>query len=251
MIEETKKSIQSILNQRISSPFYGTLIISWLLWNWKIIYLTFFISEKKISESKIDFIISNYSNVNHLVWLPLLSTAIILTVIPFITNGAYWLDLSFDRWRINKKIEIEKKQLLTIEQSISLREQILNMENRFETLLADKNSEINQLKLIISESENKTIKTNNVTNSNIENSTNDIHLLADKILNNDKLKKAHLTISYYIQGGYSRLIEAEDMNSELLSFFDSNKLIENATPGMFKWTAKGKEVNKLISEKEF
>jgi hypothetical protein len=31
MIEETKKSIQSILSQRISSPFYGTLVISWLL----------------------------------------------------------------------------------------------------------------------------------------------------------------------------------------------------------------------------
>jgi hypothetical protein len=67
MIEETKKSIQSILYQRVSSPFYGTSIVSWLIWNWKVIYLTIFVSEKIIKKSKIDFIVDNYSEINHLV----------------------------------------------------------------------------------------------------------------------------------------------------------------------------------------
>ena len=35
---DVKKSLNSIINERISSPFYGTLILSWLIWNWK--YLT-------------------------------------------------------------------------------------------------------------------------------------------------------------------------------------------------------------------
>lgn len=253
MIEETKKSIQSILSQRISSPFYGTLVISWLLWNWKIIYLTLFIGEKKITQNKIDFIITNYNDINHLIWFPLLSTIVILTVIPFLTNGAYWLDLNFDKWRIDKKIEVEKKQLLTIEQSISLREQILNMENRFESLLSDKNTEITQLKAIINEFEKKPIQIDGglIPSEETKQTDNDIENLATKITKNERLYLANKTINYYIQGGYGQLVKAENITPEILSFYQSNKLIESIKPGFFTWTAKGDEVNKLISQKEF
>ena len=246
MIEETKKSIQSILSQKISSPFYGTLIVSWLLWNWKIIYLTLFISEKTIDGNKIDFIVSNYNSNYHLIWFPLLSTAVILTIIPFVTNGAYWLDLNFDKWRIEKKHQIEKKQLLTIEQSISLRELIINTEKRIEELLLDKNNEIEQLKLLISEYEKK-----NPQDYVIEkNKENEIIFLAHKIFDLPDLKEANKIINSYIQGGNTRLVEAKGITSEILAFFDSNGLIESEK-GIFKWTAKGKEVNKIISDFEF
>ena len=253
MIEETKKSIQGILTQRISSPFYGTLIVSWLLWNWKIIYLTFFVSEKIIKQNKIDYINTNYSNFNHLVLFPLISTIVILTLIPFLTNAAFWLDLNFDKWRIDKKMEIEKKQLLTIEQSINLREQILNMENRFESLLIDKNSEILQLKTIINELEKRPVQIDDslILEDSKKQEDNDIEYLSTKIIGNEKLSKANKTINYYIQAGYSKLVNADGINSDILTFYQSNKLIETSAPGMFVWTAKGNEVNKLISEKEF
>lgn len=254
MIQETKKSIQDILTQRVSSPFYGTLIISWFIWNWKIIYLTFFVSENKITENKIDFIVSNYSNIYHLVWLPLLSTIIISTIIPFLTNGAFWLDLTFEKWRIDKKNTIEKKQLLSIEQSINLREQILNMETRFESLVSDKNTEINQLKLIITELENNNKNTEvtieNILPDNERNHTKEIELLAEKIKNNEKLKKANGIINYYILGSYTGLVTAEGLPTQVLSFFQSNGLIENDGKS-FKWTEKGKEINKIISDSEF
>lgn len=253
MIEETKKSIQGILAQRISSPFYGTLIVSWLLWNWKITYLTFFVSEKIIKLNKIDYISTNYNNFNHLVLFPFLSTIVILTLIPFLTNAAFWLDLNFDKWRIDKKIEIEKKQLLTIEQSISLREQVLNMENRFESLLSDKNTEINQLKAIINELNKKPVEIDGglITSEATKQTDNDIENLATKITENEKLYKANKIINYYIQGGYKQLVEADNITTEILSFYQSNKLIETTTPGFFTWTAKGNEVNKLIFHKEF
>lgn len=253
MIDETKKSIQGILAQRISSPFYGTLVVSWLLWNWKIIYLTFFVTEKIIKQNKIDYITANYSNFNHLVLFPFISTIVILTLIPFLTNAAFWLDLNFDKWRIDKKIEIEKKQLLTIEQSISLREQILNMENRFESLLSDKNSEIAQLKVIINELEKKPIQIEGglVFSESANQIDNDVESFAAKITKNEKLYKANKIINYYIQGGYNKLVEADNITTEILSFYQSNKLIETTKPGFFTWTTKGNEVNKLISEKEF
>jgi len=255
MLEESKKSIQNILNQRISSPFYGTLIVSWLLWNWKIIYLTIFVSEQKILSNKIDFIIANYNNVYHLIWLPLLSTLLILTLIPFLTNGAFWLDLKFEQWRVEQKNTIEKKQLLSIEQSISLREQILNMETRFETLLSDKNAEINQLKLLITELE-KGNKNTEITIEDIvpltnkNNEIDEIEILATKILGNQKLKNANSVINQYILGSYSNLVSADGVSTEILSFYQSNGLIDKSG-SVFKWTDKGKEVNKIISSKAF
>jgi hypothetical protein len=247
MIKETKKSIQSILTQRVSSPFYGTLVISWLIWNWKIIYLTFFISEKKITNSKIDFIVSNYSETCNLIWFPLLSTILLLTIIPFITNGAYWLDLIFDNWRVNKKNNIEMKQLLTIEQSISLREQIVNMEKRFETLLADKNTEIEQLKLVINNNGNNVEKNIKITDDDLANNKS----LASKIAGNEKLKNARSIIDHFILGEYTGLINADGISPEILSFFISNELMEATDKKTFKWTSKGVQINRIISNEKF
>lgn len=119
MLEETKKSINTILNERVSSPFYGTLIISWLLWNWKIIYLTIFISEKTLKKNKIDYIVSNYNDCYHLILYPLLSTIIILTILPFITNGAYWIDLNFEKWRVEKRTKFRKNNYLPLNNQLA------------------------------------------------------------------------------------------------------------------------------------
>ncbi|MCP4460990.1 MAG: hypothetical protein GY816_23665 [Cytophagales bacterium] len=52
IFDETRKSINSALYERVSSPLYGTLIISWLVWNWEIVYLTFFVNESRIEMTK-------------------------------------------------------------------------------------------------------------------------------------------------------------------------------------------------------
>lgn len=139
-------SIRSILEERISSPFYGTLIISWILWNWKIFYITFFIKSKDIGVNKIDYIIQNCNEVHQLVTYPIISTLIILTIMPFITNGAYWITFLFDSWRIKKKNEILNNQLLTLEQSVQLRIEMNNSEEKYEKLLNSRDLEIQNLK---------------------------------------------------------------------------------------------------------
>jgi hypothetical protein len=253
MLDEAKKSIQNILNNRVSSPFYGTLIVSWLLWNWKIIYLTFFISEKKIELNKIDFIVANYNNVYDLVWLPIISTILILSVIPFLTNAAFWLDLKFEKWRIDQKNSIEKKQLLTLEQSINLREQVLNMSNKFDMLLSEKNNEINQLKMLVAELEkgkpNAEITLENLL-TNKDNDNKEIESLAKKIQDNPNLSKANNVINYHILGSYGGLVNADGITTEILSFFQSNGLVDNKGQS-YSWTEKGKKVNRILSNKKF
>lgn len=248
MFDETKKSVESILSQRLSSPFYGTLIISWLIWNWKIIYLTIFVSESKINGSKIDYIVSNYNDINHIVWLPLASTVILLVALPIITNGAYWLDLIYNRWRVNRKNTVEGKQLLSIEQSINLREQIVNMEKRFETLLGDKDTEIAQLKGIIDKDSTMHLP---FIPDNDDSQDLEITALVDKIKKSKKLKEAFTVIETYIVGKHSGFIRDSGISPEVIAFYISNDIIESTPQDRYIWTNKGKKIYKIITNETF
>lgn len=255
MLEDAKKSIESILTQRLTSPFYGTLIISWLIWNWKIIYLTFFVSQDAIKGTKIDYILENYSEIEHVIWFPILSTIILLVIFPLITNGSYWLDLIYIRWRETKKYTVERKQLLTVEQSIKLREQIINMEKKFEGLLTEKDLEVEQLKGIINAN-----KTENTLDNTLEKKVKDIQdetkkvnqldlfNFAKKIQENEKLINGFKIIEEHILGGYSGL--SDSIPSDILSFFVSNDLIVK-DEYTYKWTEIGKEISKIIVNESF
>lgn len=149
MWDEIKKSINSTLYERITSPFYGTLIISWSIWNWKIIYLTIFVSEDKIPIDKINYIVANYSNFWSLVGFPLLSTIILLTGMQYVSNWAYYLSLYFLNLKKNKKRQYESKELLTIEQSIELRTSLHEFQTKYEKMLESKDADIKNLNLSI------------------------------------------------------------------------------------------------------
>ena len=103
MFSELRKSTNAILFERVTSPLFGTFIVSWLIWNWKIVYLTLFVSESNIEGNKIDYIASNYCDIHVLVTYPLISTLLLLTAIPFVANGAFWISMKFRKWRIDKK----------------------------------------------------------------------------------------------------------------------------------------------------
>lgn len=153
MLSDFRKSINAILFERVQSPFLGTLTVSWLIWNWKIVYLTFFVSESKINITKLEYITTKLADVHFQVTFPLISTLIFITIIPFLSNGAYWLTLLFRKWRIEKKKEVENTQQLSISQSISLRKELRDKEIEFERILEKKSNEENLLKSQINELE--------------------------------------------------------------------------------------------------
>lgn len=237
-MDEIKKSISSILYERTTSPFFGTFIFSWLIWNWKIPYLTFFISENKIDSNKVDYIVKNYSNVNHLLTLPLISTIILLTIFPFISNGAYWLSLKFDNWKINQKNKIEDKQLLTVEQSIELREQIRKQEERFINLLSDKNSEIESLRNQIAEVSSQSISLN-------ESDENEIRRVAERIQSNESEMETFDYIRKCIHGNLRMDTSPEVIR--MISLLESHDLIYKPE-ALYKFTDNGRKLLKYISE---
>jgi hypothetical protein len=242
MISNLKKSLSTILHERTSSPFYGTLIVTWIIWNWKTVYLTLFISEDKIDVDKITYITQKLSGIDNLVIYPLISTAVILTLIPFVSNGAYWLNLKFDKWKLDKKNEIEKKQLLTLEQSIEIREQLISQESRFEKLLENKNNEIIQLKSIIEDSE----PGENNIQTNIE-SYDDLDEISEKIKKIDSNFSIFQKILEFMRSGY-KITDRSDIPSRLVTILEINDIIKSKGGGGYTLTEKGKELTKKIIE---
>ncbi len=244
MIEDLRKSCSAIFYERTTSPFYGTLLFSWSIYNWKIIYLTFFISENKIKTDKIQYIITNCNDIWLLVYCPLISTIILLTLIPFVTNRAYWLSLIFHKWRIDKKNSVELKQLLTLEQSIELRKQILEQETTFDKLLENKKLEIEQLKIIIDEAKKpSTIEVKN-DQSVIE---EELEEIAKKIKSNPKDVLEYEKMMKYIQSGYT--VKGDDgPDSKLIYLLESYDIIQNKGSGVYAYTTTGKKFLKLMAK---
>jgi len=155
MLDELKKSINYIVYERTTSPFWGSFIFSWLICNWKIVFTVFVVSETKLPINKIDYIAQNFINWKPLIFYPFCSTIILVAVFPLLGNAAYWMTIIYAKWRLDKKNEVDKKQLLSIEQSIAIRVSNRAIEENYNKLIDDKDTEIKTLKIENSELQNR------------------------------------------------------------------------------------------------
>lgn len=253
MITDLRTSINSILYQRVTSPLFGTFLISWLVWNWKIFYVTFIVESDKLDQNRIDYIVNNLDDSGNLIWYPIFSTIILITIIPFISNGAYWISLKFEQWRIDNKHKIERKKLLTLEQSIQLREQLLDYEKKFEKLLNEKDEEIKELKLLIEKSsEEKTDKNGNIVIGSKEDKEERSAIeIFNKVKDNNELLDSFHSISDSLQNGISDLTFNQKLDTKTLSFFEANDIIQHNGKGNYRWTTKGKRLRQLIFDLDF
>lgn len=243
-MDDFRKSINNIIYERLTSPFLGTLTTTWLIWNWKIVYLTFFVSESKIVTTKIEYITSNFSDPSILIYGPLISTIGLLTVVPFLSNGSFWLSELFKKWRIDKRNEIERKQLLTIEQSIALREEVRNQEERFEKILANKDQEINILKSEIDELRKASSKKprreptpprqDDEIKIDEEEIKKEFEILKNKAMLGDFAKVVKL-----IQSGRNLKQTNTPPETSSIGFLEANNIVQNDGTGQLSWTKKG------------
>jgi len=244
MLDEIKKSINATLYERTASPLYGTLVISWSLWNWKIFYLTMFVSEEKISINKIDYIVNNFSNPHHLITYPVISALVMLTLIPFASNAAFWLTLKFEKWKKYQKNLVENKQLLSIEQSIELRTRVFDIEEKYTKILLDKDSEIKQLNSLIESIKNPPLQ---FEQKNKLNSTEkELINLKLKMNSNKDQAKEYEKLMEVIQRGDS--LSFNNIDPSLVALLESYNVVENLGKGNYKLTEIGKEFNRLIIE---
>mgnify|MGYP000172592914 CR=1 FL=1 len=108
--EEIKDDFMQGLKERFSSPFYGYFIMSWLVWNWRIVYTTFFVGGelifKRYSLLKVEYISTFTQHVFPLLFGPLLSVAFFVYLAPFVTHEVY------------KKVEKDKSKLKDFDEDL-------------------------------------------------------------------------------------------------------------------------------------
>lgn len=146
-MKEFSDSLKAALFERTTSPFYGSFFISWSIWNWKILYLTFFISESKIKVSKIDYIVANYLDWCDNFWIPLVSAISIILIGSCLSYGAYFIQQKFRNWKLILKYRIEgtsvipRKTLIAAQSEFNAK--IESLEQHIAILTTEKNNSYN------------------------------------------------------------------------------------------------------------
>jgi len=110
MIEDVSKTIKAILYDRISSPLFGTFLLSWCGWNWRLIFLFLTDSSTKVA-AKFQYVDTALYPSNSVTFvygflLPATTTAFFLYIYPRIARVVY------GHWREEqnrlKNLQIEK-----------------------------------------------------------------------------------------------------------------------------------------------
>lgn len=127
MDNEIINSFNNTLKKRLTTPIYGTFLVSWLIFHWEFIFVIFFVSEDKIWQStgllKNDYLIREFFNFSgwyfYLSWiLPFVLTWLIIWKFPnWISLPAFKKEeeyrLAKNRIRVaeQKKLETEEIKL--------------------------------------------------------------------------------------------------------------------------------------------
>jgi hypothetical protein len=240
MLNDFRKSIQSVLYERIRSPFSGAFFFSWIVWNWKLVYYLIFSAGS--TATRIEYVQANYINLFNNLIFPFLSTIFLIVVYPFITTAGYWVWLKFKTWQIKIRNGIEGNRLLTLDQSITLRMQIRNQEEEFDKMLRKKDEEILILKNQIEESTKS-------KNQEIMDAINPVKSISTEDFHKFTQTEFYKYFDVLIYSIMSRNALSEDVVSPTVTaYYESNGIIKRDKGLLYLFTEKGLEFVKHYLE---
>ncbi len=154
MLNEIQKSAAKSLFEKINSPFWGAFVLSWLVWNWQIWYITIFINDNLLFEKegvlKIELLNHLFSGEFWWAWMmvfPFLSALFLSLIFPRLTNWIYKKDLDFQKEKIRARQKMEKELTENEVKIIEKKEQVLEKKEKIEKTEKEKwNEEYEELK---------------------------------------------------------------------------------------------------------
>lgn len=137
------KSTGSELEDRLRNPFWWSFLLAWGTWNWKVWYVTFFMSED-ISWNKIEYIKNMYSYFDFYSLFPLIGFLVNWLMIPLILSWVLVFILTeiLVHKFLNKKYDLEDKELIIKNNYFNKKKKILKKEEE----VLNKEQEINTKK---------------------------------------------------------------------------------------------------------
>ncbi|WP_323945461.1 hypothetical protein [Aeromonas caviae] len=148
MLEDAFNSIKAHLYDRAVSPLMGSIIVSWLAWNYKFPMLL--ISKEPILEKYriINEVLYSTDSSIYLygVLYPILTALAYIFIYPFPAEFVFKFTRNRQKSISNIKKYIEGETLLTVKESIALRREIDSLEDIFIADLEKRDAEIERLK---------------------------------------------------------------------------------------------------------
>lgn len=191
MLDEITKSIKAELYSRATSPLMGSFIISWCIYNYKLIMLI--ASNEKVLE-KYEIIDNTLYPQKCLIsacsdnifiqssLIPIIATLIFIYAYPIFAEPIFKYARGKQKNIANLKKKIDGDALLTVQQGRNLREEIDKLEESSEKEILRKDREIERLKDQLQETP-ITQETNiNDPSSILENDDNDIETLKRQLI---------------------------------------------------------------------
>jgi hypothetical protein len=203
-MKEVFKSFFEVTKERIKNPLIGTFMISWILINWRPIFLALF-SEKSIIE-RIEFIELNYSSVNSYLTIPLTIALFYVIVLPYLMWG---IDELMQKSTTGRKKNLTKQIIIDYngKQQIAIEESKLEDSKASYRDKADFNKQIEQLRNQLDERD-KELKSKSIELKETQEENENLHIFMSN--NQDKSE---------IQNKRYKDLYAEFIESDLNGFF--------------------------------
>lgn len=133
-MEEFGTSLKAALYERSKSPFYGAFIISWCIWNWRLLYYLITCDSNLSFDRRICYISSNYVDIYHNLWHPLWSAAVVFVGGNVLTIIFRIIQIQLANFR---KENVEKLEMLSKDEVAEAKKGLIDYENRISTSSVD------------------------------------------------------------------------------------------------------------------
>ncbi len=192
-MDDVVKSIKAHLYDRVVSPLFGAFLISWAIWNYRIIFV---LLSSEVIPYKFNYIDEYYSSMIYFGGLsiskcwavgiaaPLLSALSYIYLYPFFALPVYKFSLSRQKKLADTKNEIEGATLLTLEKSRKIIQDAKRMQVLYDKKIDEVEEEIERLKGIISDQEKEisALRENYKTKKNIALNDSNEELDIDQVI---------------------------------------------------------------------
>ncbi len=144
-LNDLRKSIGTVWEDRSGSPLVGTFIVAWCVVNWEVIYLILFVDAADLPipfRNKLTYTFTALQNNTDWVILPIFYTILIIFAYPKLSNWVYHIQLHFKKEKFEIGGRNNEFTILTEEQRRRATERLLGETER-----------INKLAIIVTERE--------------------------------------------------------------------------------------------------
>ncbi len=144
-MEDLKRDISDIINERLKSPILGAFAIAWIGWNWEVIIYLIFDATNAVST--VSYLKDCFLNdIKPTLIYPILSALLY----PLISLAAFSYNELIEAVKSKVNFKIHEKTPIDANQKFELLKNNLNQKSEFQSMIADKDKEIEVQKQSVS-----------------------------------------------------------------------------------------------------